>query len=811
MHSMLQDFRYGLRVLLKTRAFTAVAVLTLAIGIGANTAIFSIVDAVLLRPLAIADPGRAVLVQETWRNRGGGGVSVGNFTDLHEQNTVFEKFSAAVRASFNLAAADTPERISGERVSADYFVTFGVQPIRGRVFTADENQPGREQVAVLSERLWRTRFHEDPVLIGHTIQINGLPFTVVGVMPKSFDPLLNNSDMWVPAAFTTAQVADYDNHYLLVIARLKQGISLVTAEAEMKVIAARQQQRHPIDDKERGFEITRLSDALFGDQRVTLFTMLGAVGLVLMIACANIANLQLARARGRQKEVAVRVALGATPRRIVQQLLSENMILGILSAAFGVLLAYAGVKWLIANGPAGVPRLDQSRVDGTALLFASAVALLSSIAFGMAPALRSAAVRLTETFNEGSGRSSTSRDKIRSALVVSEVALALMLLVGAGLLVRSALVLGKVQPGFDTSNLIVGRIGLPSAQYHDATLARHTFEQVISATEALPGVQSAAVVSRAPMTEGGGSNGLLAEGVAFDVSNLIDASLRVVSPGYLSTSKVPLKAGRDFTPQDTRDKTLVVLVNETLARQMWPGQNPIGKRFACCEMGPKGRMDPIWHEIVGVVGDVRAWGIDQQVRPEFYIPIAQMPPAAWEWISRTMDVVVRTRGAAVSVNDLRTTVSGIAPGVPIYSVSTMQEKVSSTLEQSHFDTFLLTIFAATALLLSAVGIYGVLSYTVAQRTRDIGIRMALGATQTRVVREVVGQGLWLTLTGIVIGIAGALAASRVLQKLLYGIKPTDAITFVVGSLVLAAVALAASYLPARRASRVDPMVALRYE
>jgi putative ABC transport system permease protein len=810
MHSMLQDFRYGLRVLLKTRAFVVVAVLTLAIGIGANTAIFSVVDAVLLRPLAIADPARVVLVQETWRGRGGGGVSVGNFADLHEQNTVFEKFSAAVTASFNLAAADTPERISGERVSSDYFSTFQVQPLRGRVFTADESQPGHEQVAVVSERLWKNRFHADPALLGENIQINGLPFTVVGVMPKSFDPLLNNSEMWVPAAFTAAQLADHDNHYLTVIARLKQGVTMAIADAEMKVIAARQEQRYPIDDKGRGFEITRLSDALFGDQRVTLFTMLGAVGLVLMIACANIANLQLARARSRQREVAVRVALGATPRRIVQQLLSENIILGVLSAIFGVLLAYAEVKWLIANGPAGVPRLDQARVDGTALLFASAIAVLSSVAFGMAPALRSAAVRLTETFNEGSGRSSTSHDRVRSALVVSEVALALMLLVGAGLLVRSALVLGKVQPGFDTSNLIVGRIGLPSRQYHDPTIARHTFEQVVSTTEALPGVQSAAVVSRAPMTEGGGSNGLLAEGVAFDVSNLIDASLRVVSPGYLSTSKVPLKRGRDFTAQDTRGKTLVVLVNETLARAMWPGQNPIGKRFACCEMGPKGRMDPVWHEIVGVVGDVRAWGIDQQVRPEFYLPIAQIPPDAWDWISRTMDLVVRTR-ETVSVNDLRTAVTGVAPGVPIYSVSTMQEKVSSTLEQSHFDTFLLAIFAATALLLSAVGIYGVLSYTVAQRTRDIGIRMALGATQTRVVRDVVGQGMWLTVSGIVIGIAGALAASRVLQKLLYGVQPTDAITFVVGSSLLAAVALAASYLPARRASRVDPMVALRYE
>jgi putative ABC transport system permease protein len=810
MHTWIQDLRYGARILRKTPAFTIVAILTLAIGIGANTAIFSIVDAVLFRPLAMVQPQRVMFLAEVWKGRDGG-VSVGNFSDIREQNTVFSSLSASASAAFNLATEDAPERIQGERVTAEYFTTFGVAPLLGRVFTPAEDKPGNDAVVVISERLWRTRFHENPAIAGQTIRVNGAPVLVAGVMPKTFDPLLSKSDIWVPAAFTAAQLADHDNHFLNVFARLKDGVPLSSARSQMSVIAAREQQLHPIDDKDRAFSLTPLTEILLGDQRVTLFTVLGAVGFVLLIACANIANLQLARARGRQKEVAVRVALGATPKRIVRQLLAENMVLSAASAILGVLLAIGGVRWLVANAPAGVPRIDEARVDIVALLFACGIALLSSLIFGMVPALRSAAVRLTEAFNQGAARTTATRDRVRSVLVVGEVALALVLLAGAGLLVRSALLLGKVQPGFDTVNLMVGRVGLSEKTYREPTVARQTFEAILSNVKNLPGVEATAVVSRAPLTSGGGSNGLIAEGKAFDPSEIVDARLRVVSPGYLNTSRVPLKIGRDFTPQDTRDRTFVVLVNETLAHTMWPGQDPIGKRFACCEAGPKGRMDPVWHEVVGVVGDVRAWGLDQRVLPEFYLPIAQMPPDAWDWIGRTMDIVVRTKGTGIPVSELRAAVAKAAPGVPIYSVSTMQERVSSQLEQSHFDTFLLTTFAATALLLAAVGIYGVLSYTVVQRTKDIGVRMALGASQSTIVRDVLGHGLLLTGFGVGIGLVGALVGARLIRSLLYGVRPTDLGTFFVVSLVMAAVALLASYLPARRASRVDPIVALRYE
>jgi putative ABC transport system permease protein len=810
MSTLFQDLRFGLRMLAKNPGFTGVAVLTLALGIGANTAIFSVVNAVLLRPLAMEDPSRVVYIQEQWRGIFPG-LSVGNFVDIQRQSTSFTKLCASNNASFNLATSEAPERVQGEYATADYFATFGVRPITGRVFTADEDMPGHGQVVVISERLWRTRLHADPGVIGHPIRINGMSYTVVGVMPKTFDPLLKTDDVWVPEAFTAQQIADRGVHYLSVMGRLKPGLSLAQAQSELHVIALRLQQQYPIDDKDRGFHLMPLTTALLGDERSVLRMMLGAVGLVLLIACANIANLQLARARTRQKEMAVRAALGASPQRIVRQLLAESVVLGIAGGVVGISLAYWGVSWIVANGPAGVPRLDQVSVDARTLGFACGVTLFSSFLFGLAPALRSASTRLSAAFQQRGASSGGSRDRVRSVLVAGEVALALMLMAGAGLLIRSALLVSHLDPGFDTSNLIVGRVGLPDTGYHDPAAARQTFERMITAAEALPGAQSAGVVSRAPLAGGNNINGLIPEGKALDPTSVINAQLQIISAGYLSTARIPLRAGREFTAQDTRDKTLVTIVNETLARTAWPHQNPIGKRFACCETGPKGGMDPVWHEVVGVVGDVRAWGLDRQIQPEFYLPMAQMPPAAWDWIGRTMDLMVRTRVDRFPADELRNTVASIAPGVPIYNLSTEREKISGMLEESHFDTFLLAVFAAIALLLASVGIYGVLSYVVAQRTRHIGIRMALGATPAQVMRDVLWYGMRLTSLGLALGLAGAVAVTRVLSSLLYGVKPTDPLTFLIISLSLAAVALLACYVPARRATRIDPMAALRYE
>jgi putative ABC transport system permease protein len=807
---LLEDLRYGQRVLRKSPGFAVVAVLTLALGIGATTAIFSVVNAVLLRPLAIEDSSRVVLVEEQWKGSAGD-VSVGNFNDIKKQSTSYAEISCSNNASFNLETRDIPERVDGEIATFNYFATFGVQPIAGRVFTADEDKPGHAPVVVISERFWRTSLHADTVVIGKSIRVNGLPTTIVGVMPKSFDPLLSKSNLWVPAAFTPAQLAEHDDHYLNVMARLKRGVVLAQAQSEVELIAQRLQKQYPLDDADRSFRIRPLATALLGDQDLSLRMMLAAVGFLLLIACANIANLQLARSRTRQKEIALRAALGASPSRIVRQLLAENVVLGLAGGMVGVLLAYWAVSWIVAHGPAEMPRLDQSRIDASTLVFACSVALLSSFLFGLAPALRSASTRLNEAFKSTAGIVGGGPDRVRSLLVVGEVSLALILMVVAGLLIRSALLVSHVDPGFDTSNVVVGRVGLPDAGYHDPVVARQTFERMITAAAALPGIESAAVVSRAPLAGGGSSNGLLAEGKALDLANLVNSQLQIISPSYLSTARVPLKAGRDFTPQDTRERTFVAIVNETLARAMWPGENPIGKRFACCEAGPKGRLDPVWHEVVGVVADIRAQGLDRQAQPAFYIPIAQMPPASWDWIGRTMDLVVRTRGGAVPIRELQSTVASVAPEVPIYRLSSMKQKISSTLERSHFDTFLLATFAATALLLSSVGIYGVLSYIVAQRTRDIGIRMALGASPGQIVWDVLSLGVRLAGIGLAIGVVGALASTRLLSSLLYEVRPTDAITFIAVSLLLLLVALIASYLPARRATRVDPIVALRYD
>jgi putative ABC transport system permease protein len=805
-----QDLRYGLRMLVKAPGFAAIAILTLALGIGATTAIFSVVNAVLLRPLAIEDSSRVVLLQEQWKGSFAD-VSAGNFNDIKEQSHAYAEVSCSKNASFNLESQDIPERVEGEMATFNYFATFAVPPIAGRVFTGNEDRPGQAPVVVISERFWRTRLYDDPLIVGKPIRVNGLPTTVVGVMPKSFDPLLNKSDLWVPAAFTPAQLAEHDDHYLNVMARLKSGVTIPQAQSELELIARRLQQQYPLDDADRSFHIQPLANALLGDQRLSLHMMLAAVGFLLLIACANIANLQLARARARQREIAMRAALGASANRIVRQLLAENIVLGLAGGIAGVFLAYWAVWWISIHGPAEIPRLDESRIDASTLAFACIVALLSSFLFGLAPALRSASTRLNEAFKSASGVVGASRDRVRSLLVVGEVALALMLMTGAGLLVRSALLVSHVDPGFDTSNVIVGRVGLPDAGYHDPAIARQTFERMIIATDTLPGVESAAVVSRAPLAGGGSSNGLLAEGKPLDLANLVNSQLQIISPSYLSTARVPLRTGRNFTAKDTRERTFVAIVNETLARTMWPGENPIGKRFACCESGPKGRIDPVWHEVVGVVADVRAWGLDRPVQPEFYIPLAQMPASAWDWIARTMDLVVRTRGGVIPIHELQSTVASVARAVPIYQLSTMQQKISSTLERSHFDTFLLAIFAITALLLSSIGIYGVLSYMVAQRTRDIGIRMALGASQEQIVWDVLGFGVSLACVGLAVGLAAALAATRLLSSLLYGVRPTDAITFAAVSLILLVVALIASYLPARRAMRVDPMVALRYE
>jgi len=811
METLVQDVRYSLRMLRKSPTLMTVAILTLALGIGANTAVFSVINAVLLRPLPYPNVDRILLVTETWRGQGGGDVSAGNFNDWKAQSTVFARMSALQTASFNLASGESAERVAGSKVSVDFLETFGIQPLRGRFFTPEENQPGRDQVVVLSEKLWRSQFGSDPDILGKPVQIDGVANTVVGVLPGWFDPIANNDQLWKPIAFTSARLAEHDDHYLIVLGRLKSGISEREAQSELDVIAGNQQKRYPVDDAQRGIALMSLSGVLVQGVKPVLLLVMGAAALVLLIACANIANLQLARGRARQQEIAIRRALGADRWRVVRQMLIESITLSTFGAAAGLLLAYWGTHWLIQAGPAGIPRINETRVDANTLLFTLLLAPLSGLISGIVPALRSGSSSLNETFKQQAGTISKglAHDRARSAIVASEIALAMMLVVGAGLLIHSALLLQKVKLGFDPQGVLVGRISLPESQFKEPDTVKQTLEGMVEKIKAMPGVSAAAVVSRAPM-RGGGSNGLVPEGRPMEPASAIDSRLRLVSPDYFATMRVELKRGRLFSDRDVRSGPKVMIINQTLARTAFPGQDAVGKRIACCEAGPN--HVPMWHEVVGVVGDVQGWGLDQQVRPEFYLPLRQAPAEFWTWLQNSVDLVARSQTDPVMLTaSLRDAVSQIAPGVPVYEVSTMSKNIVMSRETADFNSFLLLLFTGIALLLAAVGIYGVLSYAVAQRTHEIGIRMALGATRENVLQLVLKGGLRIVAGGLLCGALGAVLSNRLFIALLFGVKPLDAVSFVAAAGLLLLVSLLASYIPARRATQVDPMVALRYE
>jgi putative ABC transport system permease protein len=647
--------------------------------------------------------------------------------------------------------------------------------------------------------------------VGKSIHVDGKPVTVAGVAPKFFDPFGANDQLWAPIAFTPQQLAEHDSHFLLVVGRLKDGISQQQAQSQLDVVAQHQQQLYPVDDAERGITLMSLTEALVGDVRPALLMLLGAVGLVLLIGCANVANLQLARARGRARELAIRRALGASDWRIARQILSESFILSVMGTVAGLVLANWSTRWLMSASPEDIPRIENAHLDAATLGFTVVLTFLSALLFGLAPAMRARSANLVEVFKQQARgiTAATGRDRVRNLIVISQIALALMLLVGAGLLIRSAFLVQQVQLGFDPRGVLVGRVALPASQFRDSDSLRRGFESIVERAKAIPGVQSAAVVSRAPM-RGGSSNGMVPEGRALDPRNAIDSRLRVVTPEYFSVTRIALKKGRLFTDSDQRGGPMVMVINETLAKAAFGTQDPIGKRFACCESGADHK--PIWHEVIGVVSDVHAWGLERNIIPEFYLPVRQVPPSSWDWLQNSMDVVLRTDGnPSALVSDLRRTVADIAPDVPVYEVSTMSGAIVRSQQQARFNTFLLTLFASIALVLAAIGIYGVLAYSVAQRIHEIGIRMALGATRQNVLRLVLRGGLRITLIGLALGGVGAAIATRLLVRFLFQVKPLDVWSFTASVLILLSVSLLAGYLPARRATRVDPMVALRYE
>ncbi|HKU62296.1 MAG TPA: ABC transporter permease [Gemmatimonadales bacterium] len=807
MDGLLRSLRIALRSLRRRPSLTASIVLTLALCIGGTAAVFGAVYAVLFRPLPWARPDGVLVVRELWRAQQGS-MSVGNWADLRRRDRLFEHLVPTYPEQLNLAGLDQPENVPAARVGPDYFQLLGVSPALGRTFASDEDTPGRDQVVVLSDGLWRRRFGADRSVIGREVRLDGRPATVIGVMPASLDFTLLGEQLWIPTAFTPEQLAQHDEHFLTVLGRLRPGVTPAEARTELADIARGLEQEFPRENQERGLGAFSLMEELVQDYRPRLFVLLGAVGFVLLIACANIGNLLLAQGTARGREMAIRAAVGAGRGHLLRQALTENLLLAGLGGALGVLVAHWAIQGLTAFGPADVPRLAQARVDGPMLGFVLAVTLGAGLLFGLAPALRLASRPPHAALKEGRS-GGVHRDRLRSALVVTEIALALMLLTGAGLLIRSAAALNRVQPGYDPTGVVAARVSLPTTGYETPDQARTAFERLADQISAVRGVTASGVASVAPL-EGGNTNGLVPEGRPLDVASSINSYLRIVSPGYLGAMRIPLRRGRGFTDQDRKGTPLVMIINERLAREAFPGQDPIGKRIACCDGGPDGL--PGWKTVVGVVADVRAQDMSQPAEPEFYLPLGQAPEPAWNWIQRSMTVAARgTGGPMALVPGLREAVRAVDPAVPLYQVGTMDDRITRSLAQARFSTALLTAFGAMALLLAAIGVFGVISYGVSQRTQEIGVRVALGADRGDVVRLIVRHGARLAALGLLIGLGGALVASRLLGTLLYQVSPTDPPTFLAGAAVLGACAIAAAALPALRAARLDPAIALRAE
>jgi putative ABC transport system permease protein len=803
-----QDLRFGMRMLLKNPGFTIIAVIALALGIGANSAIFSVVNGVLLRPLPYKNPERLVMVWEENSKQGfpRDTPAAANYLDWRDQNHVFEGMAAMDEISFNLTGAGEPERIDGRRVSASLFPLLGVDPQLGRAFLPEEDQPGANHVVILSHGLWQRRFGSDPAIIGRTINLDSQSFTVVGVMPRGFQFPSRTDQLWVPIAFNAKEAGQRGSHYLEVIARMKPGITLQQAQVEMTTIATRLQQQYPETNTSIGAAITPLQEHVVGDIKPALRILLGAVAFVLLIACANVANLLLARAAVRQKEIALRLALGASRSRMTRQFLTESVLLSAFGGAVGLLLSIVGLDLLKRFIPPNISQVQAIGIDAKVLLFTLLISLATGLLFGLAPATQMANSNVNDTLKE-TGRDSaagTHGNRIRGLLIISEVAVSFLLLIGAGLLINSFIRLRHVDPGFRSENLLTMKIVLPETRYPDKLRRSLFYDELLRRVETLPGAASASVATNLPLTSSGNSVGIAIEGRADPAPDRVPIVItRVVSAGYFKTMTIPLIEGRVFTERDKADSPPAVVISETTARRFWPGENAVGKHI---KVGQSTSSSRPWLTVVGVVKDVRQFELIIEPKPQMYLPYQQaefFEPRA---------LIIRTNFDPLSLAaTVRQTVWDIDKDQPVSDISSMEEIVSESVARQRFSVLLLGVFAGLALVLAAVGIYGVMSYSVAQRTREIGIRMALGAQRGDVLKMTIGHGLRLVLTGVAIGLAGAFVLTRVMSTLLFGVSPTDPLTFISISIVLVSVAVLASYVPAVRATRVDPMFALRYQ
>jgi len=796
-----QDLRYGARMLLKQPGFTLIVILTLALGIGANTAIFSVVNAVMLRQLPFADADRLVRLRESNPERGWSAFSVShpNFLDWRARNQSFEALAATASVSFNLNTGGDIEVVGGADISADFLPVLGVTPVLGRNFLPEEDRPGgNTRVVLLAHGFWQRRFGGDPGIVGKTVTINENPFTVVGVLPESFT--WRRSEMFTPLAPDPAR--SRGDHRLTVIGRLKPGVALERALADMNTIAQQLAQQFPESNKGWSVVGQKFYDWIVPEQsRRSLLVFAGAVIFVLLIACGNVANLLLARASARQKEMAIRVALGAGRFRIIRQLLSEALLLALLAGALGLLVAVWTVDALQTMNPASLPRLDELSVDGRALAFGLLISLLTGAFFGLFPALQASRPDLNETLKEG-GRSggASGRQRVRGALVIVQVALSVALLIGAGLLLRSFSKLQDVKPGFEPNNLLTMRISLPRSRYRENQEAWAYYTRLLRETKALPGVQDAALTSLVPMAGRGPSTEVEIPGrIAAPDGGQPSAGWQTISPGYLRTLGATLR-GRDFDERDTAESQPVAIISEEMARRYWPGEDPLGRTVILQSLGNKPRV------IIGIAGDIHSFGLDTEPGATIYAPTAEVARAIQSRL------VVRTHAEPTAqTSAVRGVLRSIDANAPVFDIQTVEQLFYDSLGPRRFNMFLLGGFAGVALLLASVGLFGVMAYLVSQRTREIGIRLALGARPRDVFRLVIGRGLLLASIGAAVGLAPAFGLAHFLETLLFQVKPTDALAFTVAPALLLGVALLACWIPAHRATKVDPMIALRGE
>jgi putative ABC transport system permease protein len=815
MRNWIDDLRHGLRALRRNPGFALGAILVLALGIGANTSIFSIVNAALLRPLPYQDPSRLMQVWHVPPAKSFPGltlfsVSPANYLDWQRQSTSFASMAAYGGRTFTFGGAERPEAIQGATVAPDFFSVLGTRPMLGRTFAPDENLPGSTKVIVLSYKFWRDHFGSDRSIVGRDITINSQPYSVAGVMPEVFR-MPGWAQVWVPLGWTNEERMIRGNHNYMVIARLKSGVDIHQAQAELAGISTRLEQQYPEDDKGWGATAVPLREQLVGDIRPALLVLLGAVVFVLLIACANVANLVLAKTLARRKEIAIRTALGAGRAAIVRHLLAETMVLSVAGGALGLLLASVSIRFMVKILADRLPSFVEVTLDTPVLAFTLVLSIAAGMLAGLIPSLRFTRTDVNEALKTGQGRGSSdaSGGKTRNLLVVSEVALSLVLLIGAGLMVRTLWELRSVNPGFDSANVLTMTVAIPRDRFSSPAGQINFFQEVLQRTRALPGVDSAGVIDTLPLdSEGGSHQPFSIEGrPVVPMAEQPEVDIRLISPGYLHAMHVPIIRGRDFSDADAAGRPGAALISDTLARRYWPNEDPIGKHLTLTFSSD------IVREIVGIVGNVKLDSLNE-TRPvdTIYVALAQLKASPGDWHSFGLTLAVRTNSDPHSaISAVSDAIHQVGPDIPIVDVLSMDDVIAQSMSPQRFNLVLLSSFAGLALLLAAVGIYGVLSYTVRRRVREIGIRMALGASQSAILKMVVTDGMKPILIGVAIGIGSALVLTRLIASLIFGVRPTDPFTFFAVALILVTVGIIANSLPAYRATRIEPVRTLRDE